>query len=65
MFQKFKHFLRDESGAVSVDWVVITAAVVGMSAIGFNVIEDASFGLMSDAGAAISAESDFEAAATP
>lgn len=28
--QAFKSFLSDESGAVTVDWVVLTAAIVGL-----------------------------------
>ncbi|MEM8788516.1 MAG: hypothetical protein AAGE76_09665 [Pseudomonadota bacterium] len=28
---RFKNFLNDESGAVAVDWVVITAAIVGLN----------------------------------
>lgn len=30
MKKPFKHFGRDQSGAVTVDWVVLTAAVVGL-----------------------------------
>lgn len=26
----FKNFAKDESGAVTVDWVVLTAAIVGL-----------------------------------
>ena len=26
----FKNFMRDEDGAVTVDWVVLTAAIVGL-----------------------------------
>ena len=59
MFQLFKAFRDDTSGAVTVDWVVITAAVVGMSAISFFMIEDNSTALMSAAGGAIAAENDF------
>lgn len=29
----FKSFANDEAGAVTVDWVVLTAAVVGLGAI--------------------------------
>lgn len=29
-FSKFNAFLSDESGAVTVDWVVLTAAIVGL-----------------------------------
>ncbi len=28
--QNFNNFLNDESGAVTVDWVVLTAAIVGL-----------------------------------
>ncbi|MCT4555326.1 MAG: hypothetical protein N4A53_11605 [Pelagimonas sp.] len=59
MLNKFKTFRDDQSGAVTVDWVVITAAVVGMSAISFFMIEDSSADLMSAAGGAVSAENDF------
>lgn len=59
MLSFFKRFLDDQSGAVTVDWVVLTAAIVGMSAISFFVIEDNSNDLMSSAGGAIAAENDF------
>lgn len=59
MLKLLKTFRDDQSGAVTVDWVVITAAVVGMSAISFFVIEDNSNALMTAAGGAIAAENDF------
>ncbi len=31
MGKQLNDFLQDESGAVTVDWVVLTAAVVGLS----------------------------------
>lgn len=31
MIERVKTFLKDESGAVTVDWVVLTAAVVGLA----------------------------------
>ena len=31
MFKALKKFKNDEAGAVTVDWVVLTAAVVGLS----------------------------------
>lgn len=52
-------FRKAEDGAVTVDWVVITAAVVGMSAISFFVIEDNANSLMSSAGGAVAAQDDF------
>lgn len=33
MFKGIKEFFADESGAVTVDWVVLTAAVVGLAMI--------------------------------
>ena len=30
LFDTIKHFSKDESGAVTVDWVVLTAAIVGL-----------------------------------
>lgn len=30
MLNLFKNFKNDESGAVTVDWVVLTAAIVGL-----------------------------------
>jgi hypothetical protein len=59
MLNLLKTFRDDSDGAVTVDWVVITAAVVGMSAISFFVIEDNSTALMDAAGTAVAAENDF------
>ena len=33
MSNKLSQFLQDESGAVTVDWVVLTAAIVGMGVV--------------------------------
>ncbi|MWD27675.1 hypothetical protein E0K89_009335 [Aquicoccus sp. SCR17] len=52
-------FFTDETGAVTVDWVVITAAVVGFSAVSFWAIEDNSNDLMEAAGGAIAGQNDF------
>ena len=30
LFSMFKNFANDEAGAVTVDWVVLTAAIVGL-----------------------------------
>jgi hypothetical protein len=30
MFQKFKTFLCNEDGAITVDWVVLTAVILGL-----------------------------------
>ncbi|MEM1429825.1 MAG: hypothetical protein AAGG09_10235 [Pseudomonadota bacterium] len=31
VFQKIRNFFADEDGAVTVDWVVLTAALVGLA----------------------------------
>ena len=45
---KFTAFLKDEAGAVTVDWVVLTAAVVGMGLVVMVYIQPAVSGLASD-----------------
>lgn len=59
MFDFLNKFSRNEDGAVTVDWVVITAAVVGMSAISFWTIEDNATLLLDAAGGAVADENDF------
>jgi Flp pilus assembly pilin Flp len=36
----FKNFKNDESGAVTVDWVVLTAAIVGLGLLVITTIQD-------------------------
>ena len=36
----FKRFVRDESGAVTVDWVVLTAAIVGLAIVVVTTLQD-------------------------
>ena len=38
---KFSAFLNDEAGAVTVDWVVLTAAIVGLGLLVFNAVRPA------------------------
>ena len=38
---KFSAFLNDETGAVTVDWVVLTAAIVGLGLLVFNAVRPA------------------------
>ena len=47
---KFSAFLNDETGAVTVDWVVLTAAVVGLGLVVFTFIQPAISTLASDIG---------------
>lgn len=39
MIKFIKNFRKDEDGAVTVDWVVLTAAVVALAAAAYNSIE--------------------------
>jgi Flp pilus assembly pilin Flp len=36
----FKRIKNDESGAVTVDWVVLTAAIVGLGAVAYPLVKD-------------------------
>jgi Flp pilus assembly pilin Flp len=47
LFKLWKNFTTDESGAVTVDWVVLTAALVGL---GILVITTISGGIETAAG---------------
>ena len=38
MIKFFKNFWKDEDGAVTVDWVVLTAAVVGLGIAGVSTV---------------------------
>lgn len=42
MFDQLKSFRSDESGAVTVDWVVLTAAVCGLAIASFAAIQQGS-----------------------
>lgn len=39
MMNFIKNFGKDEDGAVTVDWVVLTAAVVGLAVAAYSAIE--------------------------
>ncbi|RXV60478.1 hypothetical protein C6W92_13625 [Roseovarius sp. A46] len=45
MMNFFKNFSKDEDGAVTVDWVVLTAAVVGLGVAAVSTIEGGVSGL--------------------
>lgn len=59
MFHLLKTFGEDESGAVTVDWVVLTAAVVGLAIAAWTTIETNSVGLIGAAGGAVAGQNDF------
>jgi Flp pilus assembly pilin Flp len=58
----FKSFKNDESGAVTVDWVVLTAAIVGLGLVVINVVapavSDTSDSIALNLGAAPTAAAD-------
>jgi len=45
MMNFIKNFRKDEDGAVTVDWVVLTAAVVGLAVAAYTSIETGATGL--------------------
>jgi len=53
MKNSYFSFLKDESGAVTVDWVVLTAAIVGLAIAAFAVIESNTGQLAADVGATV------------
>lgn len=48
MINFIKNFHKDESGAVTVDWVVLTAAVVGLAVAAYTSIETGATSLTSE-----------------
>ena len=56
MIKFIKKFRKDEDGAVTVDWVVLTAAVVGLAIAAYSTIENASLGLINTAANKVVAE---------
>lgn len=45
MMKFIKNFRNDEDGAVTVDWVVLTAAVVGLAVAAYTAIETGATGV--------------------
>ena len=48
MIKFIKKFRKDEEGAVTVDWVVLTAAVVGLGVAAFTAVETSTSGLTTE-----------------
>ena len=53
MLNFIKKFRKDEDGAVTVDWVVLTAAVVALAGAAYTAIETGASNLSSDTGSFI------------
>ncbi|CUH75527.1 Flp pilus assembly protein, pilin Flp [Tritonibacter multivorans] len=49
MIKFIKNFRKDDSGAVTVDWVVLTAAIVALTVAVFTSIQTSTTGLTSTA----------------
>lgn len=53
MIKFIKNFRKDEDGAVTVDWVVLTAAIVGLAAVAYSAIGDGTAALSDKIGTEI------------
>lgn len=51
IISRFRDFLRDEHGAVTVDWVVLTAAIVGLGLAVIVLVADGATDLSAGVGA--------------
>ena len=54
MKENIVQFLEEEEGAATVDWVVLTAAVVGLGTVAVDTVQDGIEALASDIATAIS-----------
>jgi Flp pilus assembly pilin Flp len=54
MIKFIKNFSKEEDGAVTVDWVVLTAAVVGLGIAGVSTVSTGIEGLASNIGTELS-----------
>ena len=50
---KLFDFLNDEDGAVTVDWVVLTAAIVGLGVAGISSVQSGIVNLATSIGSAV------------
>ena len=56
LFNLVKNFRNDEDGAVTVDWVVLTAAIVGLGIVVMGTVKGGISTLASNVSASIAAE---------
>lgn len=57
MLNLIKNFAKDESGAVTVDWVVLTAAIVGLGIVIINSVGTNTAELAREIGSSVKAQS--------
>lgn len=55
----FTTFRKREDGAVTVDWVVLTAAMVGLCIAAYTVIENSTLGLRDGVAGELAVQNDF------
>ncbi|WP_170572865.1 Flp family type IVb pilin [Ruegeria atlantica] len=55
MIKFIKNFRKDEDGAVTVDWVVLTAAIVGLAAVAYTSIGNGTTSIANSVGSALTA----------
>lgn len=53
MIKFIKNFRKDENGAVTVDWVVLTAAVVALAGVAYQGIREGTSNLSADVNASL------------
>lgn len=57
MIKFIKNFRKDEAGAVTVDWVVLTAAIVGLAVAAYSAIESNTARLAGETAGLLSTQS--------
>ena len=57
MFRRVKHFASDEDGAVTIDWVVLTGAIVGLGIAVIASVQTATTDVSTGIGARIDQQS--------
>jgi Flp pilus assembly pilin Flp len=63
MIKFIKNFSKDEDGAVTVDWVVLTAAVVGLAIAAYTAIQENTDQVLTATGGAVLGAQDWLPAA--
>ncbi|WP_439522353.1 Flp family type IVb pilin [Marivita sp.] len=59
MINFITNFRKDEDGAVTVDWVVLTAAVVGLAIAAYGAIQGNTSDVLAATGTAVLGASDY------
>ena len=55
MAKFLEHFMKDDAGAITVEWVVLTAGVVGLVISAGSIVETQTVQLAADVGATVEA----------